>query len=100
MPAKKQQSEEVINHYGAVRLRVRGSAQLQLAILSLDEVNADILAPIPINTLTDVEPNRLANLTEQRAKLQIAVTNINETFIISKIIIFIRPVAKSWPEVS
>ena len=100
MSKKKSVGEEVINHYGAVRLRVRGSAQLQLTMLSLDEVQADILAPIPINTLTDVEPNRLANLTEQRAKLQIAVTNIGENFIISKIIVFIRPVAKSWPEVS
>jgi hypothetical protein len=97
---KKSVGEEVINHYGAVRLRVKGTAQLQLTLLSLDETQANVLVPIQINSLTNIEPNRLANFTQQRAKLQIAVTNINENFIISKIIVFIKPVAKSWPETS
>ena len=91
--------EEVVNHYGAIRLRVTGSANLQLTLLSLDEAQANVLAPIPINSINNVEPNRLANFTQQRAKLQIATINLNETFRISKIIIFVRPVAKSFPEI-
>ncbi len=93
-------NEEVINHYGAVRLRVNGSASLQMTLFSLDEVQSNVLVPINIQTSTAVEPNRLSNFTQQRAKLQIKTTAINETFTISKIIIFIRPVAKSWPEIS
>ena len=98
--SKSSGSEEVINHYGAVRLRVNGSASLQMTLFSLDEVISDILAPVTLQAATDVEPNRLANLTTQRAKLFLTTTNINETFKISKIIIFIKPVAKSWPEIS
>jgi len=84
--------EEVINHYGAVRLRVNGSASLQLTLYSL--------APITIQSTTNIEPNRLSNFTQQRAKLQIKTTAIGETFLISKIIVFVKPVAKSYPEVS
>ena len=100
MPTKTVPSEEVINHYGAVRLRVTGSANLQLSLLSLDEVQSNVLAPITLQSSNNVEPNRLSNFTQQRAKLMIQTTNMNETFQISKIIIFIKPVAKSWPEVS
>jgi hypothetical protein len=92
--------EEVVNHFGAVRLRVNGSASLLMTLFSLDEQQSDVLFPVPLSSVTDVEPNRLANLTQQRAKLQIKTTRINETFQISKIVIFIRPVAKSWPETS
>jgi hypothetical protein len=96
---KGSKGEEVINHYGAVRLRVTGSANLQLTLLSLDEVYSNTMVPVPINSVNNVEPNRLANFTQQRAKLQIMTTNINEVFQISKIVIFIRPVAKSFPEI-
>jgi hypothetical protein len=100
MAKKSAGGEEVINHYGAVRLRVNGSAQLQMSLLSLDAVQQNVLVPIPLQSLTAVEPNRLSNFTQQRARLEIRTTNINETFVISKIIIFVKPVAKSWPETS
>lgn len=92
--------EQVINHYGAVRLRVNGSGSLRLTLFSLDETQTNVLVPIPLQTTTNVEPNRLSNFTQQRAKLQIQVTNLNETFQISKIIVFVKPVAKSFPETS
>ena len=100
MAKKSSGGEEVINHFGAVRLRVNGSANLQLALFSLDKKQQNTLIPIPLQSLTNIEPNRLSNLTQQRAKLQIRTTEINETFKISKIIIFTKPVAKSWPETS
>ena len=100
MPAKKSVGEEVINHYGAVRLRVTGSAILQMSLLSLDETQSNVLVPVALNSTTNIEPNRLSNFTQQRAKLMIQTTNLNEVFLISKIIIFIKPVAKSWPETS
>ena len=92
--------EEVVNHYGAVRLRVNGSASLQLTLFSLDETQSNVLVPVPIVSLTNVEPNRLSNFTQQRAKLMIKTTGLGETFQISKIIIFVKPVAKSFPETS
>lgn len=100
MAKKSSQGEEVINHYGAVRLRVNGSANLQLTLFSLDETQSNVLVPIPLQTITNVEPNRLSNFTQQRAKLMIQTTQLNEFFQISKIIIFVKPVAKSFPEIS
>ncbi len=100
--ARKNQTldEQTINHYGAVRLRVNGVGNLQLSLLSFDEVQSNVLVPIPLNGVVATEPNRLSNFTQQRAKLLIKTTNINETFQISKIIVFVKPVAKSWPETS
>jgi hypothetical protein len=91
-------SQEVINHFGAVRLRVNGYANLQLTLLSLDEIQNNILAPIPLQTATNIEPNRLSNFTQQRAKLMIQTINSGEYFVISRIVIFTKPVAMSWPE--
>lgn len=91
-------NEEVINHYGAVRLRAKGSASLKLTLYSLDEIKQFSLLPIVIIANNNVEPNRLSNFTQQRAKLEIRTTEINETFQISKAIIFTKPVAKSYPE--
>ncbi len=91
-------SEEIINHFGAVRLRVTGSASLRLKLFSFDEVKQNVLSPLILATKTNIEPNRLSNFTQQRAKLEIRTTEINESFQISKVIVFVRPVAKSFPE--
>jgi hypothetical protein len=98
MPKKSSGSEEVINHYGAVRLRVNGSANLNLNLYSLDETKASVLLSLPLQSLTNIEPTRLSNFTQQRTKLEIRTTQINETFQISKIIVFVKPVAKSYPQ--
>jgi hypothetical protein len=98
--ATKTLDEQVINHYGAIRLRVNGSGNLQMSLFSFDEVQSVVLVPIPLNSTTAVEPNRLSNFTQQRAKLMIRTFNINETFQISKIIVFTKPVAQSFPETS
>lgn len=95
-----QTDEQVVNHYGAVRLRVVGNASLKMSLFSFDETQQTVLVPIPLNTTTAIEPNRLSNFTQQRAKLKIYTQNINETFQISKIIVFAKPVAKSFPETS
>jgi hypothetical protein len=100
LSARNTKGEEVVNHYGAVRLRVTGSASLQLTLFSFDAVDSNILMPIPLESAIDIEPNRLANFTKQNAQLQIQTTNIDEYFKISKIIIFIKPIAKSFPETS
>lgn len=90
--------EELINHFGLTRFRVTGSGNLRLRFLSLDEVYEDVLAVLPMSAATDVESTRLANFTQQRAQLEIKTTEINEYFQISKIVIFTKPVATSYPE--
>lgn len=98
MPTKAANAEGIINHFGAVRLRVKGSASLKLTLYSLDETKSSALAPITLSSTTNIEPNRLSNFTQQRAKLRIETTEIDETFQISKIVVFVKPVAKSYPE--
>ena len=100
-PKKKSFSDEgIVNHFGAIRLRVTGSANLLAKLYSLDEVEQTVLAPIPLINKTATLPNRLSNFTQQRAKLELRTTEINEVFQISKIVIFIKPVAKSFPEMT
>lgn len=89
--------EENINHYGAIRLRVTGSGNLQATLFSLDEVQSFQMVNIPLASVNNQEPTRLSNFTQQRAKLLLQVSNINESFTIKKIIVFIKPVAKNYP---
>ena len=97
MPMKSS-NEELVNHFGLTRLRVKGFGNLRQRLLSLDEVRENILNPIVMVNNTNVEPTKLANFTEQRASLEIKTTEINEWFQISKVIIFSKPVAKSYPQ--
>ncbi len=91
------ESEEVVNHYGAVRIHVTGVGNLKLKLFSFDEVKAFSLVAIALKTKNNIEPTRLSNFTQQKAKLEIRITEINETFFINKIVVFVRPVAKSFP---
>ena len=90
--------EEVSNHYGAVRLRMRGDGNLRLTLKSLSEVKIKTLLSLVLQPKTYKEPNRITNFTQQRAKLEVRTTEIDENFEISKIIVFMKPVAKSYPE--
>lgn len=93
----KSASEEVVNHYGLIRLRVNGLANLRMVLYSLDEVKSFILKPLVLASKSNIEPTKLANFTQQRAKLEIRTLEIDETFVVSKIIVFVKPVAKSYP---
>lgn len=89
--------EGLVNHFGMIRLRLKGSGNLQMRLLSLDEVRESVLVPLAMQANTDIEPTRLSNFTQQRAQLEIKTSVIDETFQISKIVIFSRPVATSYP---
>lgn len=94
----KTSNEEVINHYGSIRMRIKGSANLLLTLFSLDEIGYFPMMSLALQSATNIEPNRLSNFTQQKAKLEIRTTEINETFQSNKIIVFVKPVAKSYPE--
>lgn len=90
-------SDGLINHFGGVQLRVKGSGDLKMRLLSLDEVKTKTLLALPIQTVTNKELTRISNFTQQRAQLEILTTEIDEYFEISKIIIFTKPVAENYP---
>jgi hypothetical protein len=90
-------TEELVNHYGLVRLRCKGSANLVMTLFSLDSVENFQLAPITLSVATNIEPTQLSNFTQQRAMLEIRTLNLGEKFQISKVVVFSKPVANSFP---
>ena len=93
-------NEEVINHYGAIRLRMTGTGNLLPTLYSFDKVKVLPLVAMPMVLKTNIEPIRLSNLNEQKARLELRITELDETFKISKVVVFVKPVAKSYPSVS
>lgn len=88
---------ENLTHYGAIRLRVVGSGNLDLSLHSLDNVRNSTLVTLALSSLTNREPTRLCNFIEQRAQLRIGTNLINETFKINRIIVFVKEVYSSYP---
>ena len=87
-----------IIHYTAVRVRVTGSGNLLGTLYSLGEVHSKSLADIAMSDPSYKLPNVLTNFNQQRAKLRLETTEIDEIFRIDKIIIYVRPVASSYPQ--
>ena len=89
---------QYINHFNAVRLRVKGQGNLKLTFKSYDNINSENLVPVPMIPLTNRTPTQLSNFTEQSAKLRIETTEIDEVFQISQVIVFTKPVSASYPQ--
>ena len=87
-----------ILHFHVVRTRVVGSGNLDLELRSLDDVNTSTLTPISMVASTNREPTVLANFKDQRGQLRFSVNAIDEYFTISKITIFIKPIATGYPQ--
>lgn len=87
-----------ILHFGVCRFRVNGSGTLNLFLRSLDDVHNLTIPTIAMQLRTNKEPVVLANFTDQRAQLEINVTEIEEYFTITKIIVFVKSVATGYPQ--
>lgn len=89
--------EGQINHYFGVRMRVNGIGNLQMRLISLDEKKSSILMPLDMFMKTNIEPFRKANFKQQRAQLEILITELGETFEISRIVLFMKPSGANYP---
>ncbi len=89
-------SEEIV-HFAGVRLRVTGSGNLDLQFLSLDSVDTQTLAAIPMSSTNAREPTRLANFISQRGQLKISTNVIDEVFKINRIVLFVKPIWSQFP---
>lgn len=87
-----------IIHFGSVRLRVVGSGNLDLTLISLSETETQDLTPVVMSSATNRLPNVLSNFMQQRAQLEIYTDEIDEVFQIDKVIIYIRPTFTSYPQ--
>lgn len=88
---------EFINHINAVRIRVVGDGALQLTLQSLDDVVQQVLLPLTLSEATNIQPTRLANFKQQRARLYGTTTEFGEYMKITRIVIFSKPVATGYP---
>jgi len=96
--AKNSFSGELI-HFGTIRMRATGVGNLQLLLHSLDDtLNSKTLTSTPLQAVTNREPTTLANFIDQYGQLEVKTTVMDEVFEISKIVIFIRPVASGYPQ--
>lgn len=87
-----------ILHFNGIKLRVFGLGNLKLTLRSVQNVNEFEMVDHSMVTATNREPFVLANFKEQRAQLEITTDAIGETFTISKIIVFFKPVETGYPQ--
>lgn len=88
---------EAIHHITGIRLRVTGSGSLQPKFYSLDDLRSYTLVPMNMSSTPGRTLDRLANVTEQRAFLELKTTEINEIMRINRIIVWLKPVAAEFP---
>lgn len=85
-------------HFNAVRMRVTGEGNLQLFLHSLDDIHSVRLTDIAMVAGTNREPTILANFIDQSGQLELKTIEMDETFTISRIMIYIKPTASGYPQ--
>lgn len=95
--AKSKGGPEQEHHIVGVRLRITGGGNFKMRLEGLDTILTQDLATLALAATNRLEPTRLANFQGQRIRLRGQVTEINENFLIRRIIIFAKPVAMEYP---
>ena len=90
-------SGEFINHYTGIRVRVNGAGTLRPTMLGQDDVTTNTLPTITMAATNRFTNFVLANVTEQRIKLRLQTTAIDEDFTVHRIVVFAKPVATQIP---
>jgi hypothetical protein len=90
-------SGENISHFAAIRVRVNGTGNLKMKVLSLDDIRSKELVPFVMATTNRIIPTRLVNFSEQRALFEISTTEMDEYFRINRIVIFAKEMYTSFP---
>jgi hypothetical protein len=87
-----------INHFGTVRIRVTGAGNLKCRLISMDTTTDSQLTDVVMQSQSARYPNQLANFNQQKAQLELKTTELNETFLIRQILVYVKPVASSFPQ--
>lgn len=85
------------HHVVGVRLRVTGSGNLQHRLSGLDDIIQQDLVAMPMTATARVEPMRLSNIQGQRIRYELYTTELDETFLIRRIILYAKAVAVEYP---
>lgn len=90
--------EGLIHHIVGVRYRVTGSGNLKTTVLGLDAVMSSNLSDVVMTSPSATLPLRLANFRSQGMQIDFRVEDIDETFVIDRIIAYIKPTATGYPQ--
>jgi len=93
-------SQDNIVHYTSVRMRIIGNGQLEMRMISQDNIFTSTLLPFTMSALTNIRPTRLMNFQHQRAQLEGKTDTINEWFSINKIVIYAKEVFVDYPNLT
>lgn len=88
---------ESVLHVGAVTMRLNGAGNLDMVVSSLDDQKSEVLRSFVMNALTAIEPTRLSNFKSQRFSLEISTDEIDEYFMVNRVVFWIREIYKSLP---
>lgn len=89
--------EDNIVHFTGVRMRVIGSGNLQMRVISQDDIFEQVLVPFVMSPATNIRPLRLMNFQHQKVQFEGKTTEINERLEINKIIFFAKAVFSEYP---
>lgn len=85
------------HHVVGVRMRATGFGNLKLRLTDLDQKQIQDLVDWPLELTTRFEKTRLSNFQSQRIRFEIRLEEINEHFMIRRILLFAKPVAVEYP---
>lgn len=93
----RKQDEGLIQHCVGVRYRVIGSGNLRTIVKSMGSEESE-LAVTAMQSPTAQLPFRLANFRAQGIQVEFKVSSINEIFVISRLVVYIKPSATGYPQ--
>lgn len=86
-----------ISHCVAAQVFVHGTGQLHTKVLSINNLNFYSGSVITMSESTDKFSVSLMNFSSQKMQLEIKTDALDEYFRISKITVFVKPVASGYP---
>ena len=87
----------IVNHFNPVEIRVEGSGNLRLRLLSRSATKTVTLNPIVMSTATAKTEIKKVNFKQEFAQLEIKTTGYGEYFVIDRIAVFSKPIASAYP---
>jgi hypothetical protein len=88
---------ESIIHTSGITLRVDGSGNLNMTLYGINDVRSFVAMPLAMLDPDPIEPTRLVNFRSQRTMLEFVITEMDEYFEISRIILWMKVTATSYP---
>ena len=88
---------ENILHFAAIRLRVVGIGNVKLRLISLDDTIVQELLPLPMSEVMNIEPTRICNFSQQRARIKIYTDEFGEFLKVNRVIYYVKEKYTSYP---